>query len=87
MHIGLPVIASDSVGAAAGGLVRENETGFVVPERNVSALADALRRVARDDALVARLGTAGRAHAATYTFDRMADAFSEAVTYARAQHD
>ena len=30
MHQGRPVIASDSVGAAAGGLVRDGETGIVV---------------------------------------------------------
>ena len=31
MSRGLPVIASDAVGAAAGGLVRDGETGLVVP--------------------------------------------------------
>src|SRR5579883_3483923 len=31
---GVPVIATDAVGAAAGGLVRDGETGFVVPERS-----------------------------------------------------
>jgi glycosyltransferase involved in cell wall biosynthesis len=31
MHQGRPVIATDAVGAAAGGLVRDGETGLVVP--------------------------------------------------------
>ena len=42
MSCGLPVIATDAVGAAAGGLVVNNETGLVVPERNTAALAAAL---------------------------------------------
>ena len=34
MHAGVPVVASDAVGAAAGGLVRDGRNGFVVPERD-----------------------------------------------------
>ena len=37
MHAGLPVIATDAVGAAAGGLVRDGHNGYVVPERNPEA--------------------------------------------------
>ena len=43
MHAGLPVVATDAVGAAAGGLVRDGENGFVVPERDADALAAAVR--------------------------------------------
>ena len=34
MHAGLPVIATDAVGAAAGGLVRHDSNGLIVPERD-----------------------------------------------------
>ena len=59
MNRGLAVIASDAVGAVAGGLVRDGETGVVVPARDSGALAAAIERLAADDSLRARLGTAG----------------------------
>jgi len=55
------VIATTAVGAAAGGLVRHEETGIVVPAGDAAALASALRRLHGDPALRARLGAAGRA--------------------------
>jgi glycosyltransferase involved in cell wall biosynthesis len=58
---GVPVIATDAVGAAAGGLVRNEETGLVVPAGDATALAAALRRLHRDPELRTRLGEAGRA--------------------------
>jgi glycosyltransferase involved in cell wall biosynthesis len=57
---GVPVIATTAVGAAAGGLVRHEETGLVVPAGDEAALAGALRRLHDDPALRARLGAAGR---------------------------
>ncbi len=57
---GVPVIATTAVGAAAGGLVRHEETGLVVPAGDEAALAAALRRLRDDPALRARLGAAGR---------------------------
>ena len=56
----LPVVVSD-----AGGLpevVRDGETGLVVPRDDVPALQAALKRLVLDEALRDRLGRAGRAH-------------------------
>ena len=56
----LPVVVSD-----AGGLpevVRDGETGLVVPRNDVAALQAALERLVLDAALRARLGRAGRLH-------------------------
>jgi glycosyltransferase involved in cell wall biosynthesis len=58
---GVPVIATTAVGAAAGGLVRHEETGLVVPAGDDAALAAALRRLHDEPELRARLGAAGRA--------------------------
>lgn len=52
------------VASAAGGLpeiVVHEETGLLVPPDDPAALAEAIRRVLRDDALARRLGAAGRA--------------------------
>ncbi len=48
MNRGLPVIASDAVGAAAGGLVRDGRNGLIVPAGDPIALAAAMRRLAGD---------------------------------------
>ena len=40
---GVPVITSEAVGAAAGGLVEHNVNGIIVQEKDEIALADALK--------------------------------------------
>jgi glycosyltransferase involved in cell wall biosynthesis len=76
---GVPVIASDAVGAVAGGLVRHERTGLVVPAGDVPALAAALRRLYDDPALRARLGAAGREAVKAYTHDAWAAGVSSAL--------
>ncbi|MEV6929239.1 glycosyltransferase family 4 protein [Dactylosporangium sp. NPDC051485] len=56
---GLPVLAGDSGGAPDA--VRDGETGFVVPGRDVKAVAERLITLLRDRELAARMGAAGRA--------------------------
>ena len=82
MHAGLPVIATDAVGAAAGGLVHDGQNGYVVPERNPERLGDAMRRLLGDPESAARMGRQARVDAAEFNYDRMADAFQSAVEYA-----
>jgi glycosyltransferase involved in cell wall biosynthesis len=82
MHQARPMIVSDAVGAAAGGLVRDGETGLVVPAGDAPALAAAISRLLADAALRARLGSAAREAVATYTPDAMATAFGRALAAA-----
>jgi glycosyltransferase involved in cell wall biosynthesis len=82
MHAGLPVVASDAVGAAAGGLVRDGQNGFVVPEANPDALAGALRRLVDDRELALKLGEAARRDVQAFNYERMAGAFRAAVEHA-----
>jgi glycosyltransferase involved in cell wall biosynthesis len=79
MHQRLPVIATTAVGAAAGGLVRHERNGLVVPAGDAAALAAALRRLHDDPPLAARLGAAAREDAAAFTFDAWAAGVSEAL--------
>ena len=67
MHFGTPVIASDAVGAVAGGLVSDGRTGLVAPADDATALAERLRALAADPDLRTRLGEAGREAVAAYT--------------------
>jgi glycosyltransferase involved in cell wall biosynthesis len=78
MNKGLPVIASDAVGAVAGGLMRDGRNGLVVPAGDSDALARAMVRLAQDPSLRARLGAAGAGDVRDYTYEAWAGGFSEA---------
>jgi len=79
MNRGLPVIASDAVGAAAGGLVRDGRNGLVVPAGDADALAAAIARLAGDESLRTRLGAAAAVDVRAYGHDAWARGFSEAL--------
>jgi glycosyltransferase involved in cell wall biosynthesis len=80
MNRGLAVIASDAVGAAAGGLVRDGETGLVVRAGDAGALAEAISRLAGDPGLRVSLAAAGRSAVAEYTYEAWAEGFSRALS-------
>jgi glycosyltransferase involved in cell wall biosynthesis len=82
MHQGRPVIATDAVGAVAGGLVRDGETGLVVPSGDAARLAAAITLLLEDAPLRETLGDAARSAVSAYTYDAMADAFGRALATA-----
>ncbi len=73
------MIASDAVGAAAGGLVRHEHTGLVVPAGDVQALRAAIHRLHDDAGLRRTLGLNARREVAAYTFDAWAQGMSRAL--------
>lgn len=79
MNQSTPVIASDQVGAAAGGLVRHERNGLVVPAGDAGALAGALRRLHDDAGLRTALGAAARRDVAAYTHEAWASGFDAAL--------
>ncbi|HJU89747.1 MAG TPA: glycosyltransferase family 4 protein [Gemmatimonadaceae bacterium] len=78
---GTPVVASNSPGLRES--VRDGETGFLVRHADVSAMADAFRRLAESPELVGRLAVGARAFAERFTWDDAArqteDHLSEVV--------
>ena len=80
MNQRVPIIATDAVGAAAGGLVRDGRNGLVVPAGDADALATALRALHGDRELRARLGENGARDVAAYTHAAWADAFAQALS-------
>jgi glycosyltransferase involved in cell wall biosynthesis len=60
MHQGTPVIASDAVGAAAGGLVEDGRNGLIAPAGDAQALATRIRTLAVNAELRHQLGEAAR---------------------------
>jgi len=85
MHQGTPVIATTAVGAAAGGLVADGETGLVIAPGDPAAVATAIDRLLADPELRERLGSAGRTAVSAYTYEAMAAAFARALQIAGAR--
>jgi glycosyltransferase involved in cell wall biosynthesis len=74
MTAGLPVVASRVGGVLE--VVRDGETGLLVPPDDPGALGATLRRLIADPALAGRLGAAAHADvSARYSFDRMVAGF------------
>lgn len=73
---GAPVIATNSGGATD--IVRDGETGLLVPERDVRALANAIEKMLSDRALARQLAHAGAQFVgAHFTAERVAEQFAE----------
>ncbi|MCC6588027.1 MAG: glycosyltransferase family 4 protein [Bryobacterales bacterium] len=83
---GVPVIATDAVGAAAGGLVQDGVNGFVVPERNAAALAKAITRILSDATLRDQLSDGARRTIAGWDNEQMVQGFRAAIDYAMRTH-
>ncbi len=90
MRARLPAIASAIAGSGVGFVVRDGETGLLVPPGDAAALANALRRLAADAGLRARMGAAGaQCWQQEFTLDRAADrvlALYEQVLSAKPVH-
>lgn len=76
---GLPVIASDAVGAAAGGLVQHGVNGLIVPEQDSGTLARALADLLDQPELRRSMGEAARAAVGLWTNEQMVEGFLQAV--------
>jgi glycosyltransferase involved in cell wall biosynthesis len=76
MSFGIPLVVT-----AVGGnpeLVRDGESGFLVPPKDVTSFADAVVRVLRDPALASRFGRAGRAVVERdFALDTVAERYAE----------
>lgn len=79
MNCGLPVIASTAVGATAGGLVIDGQTGRVVREGDPRGLAAAMSELASQPHLRARLGRQASEHVLRWNYDAAAEAFDAGV--------
>jgi glycosyltransferase involved in cell wall biosynthesis len=81
MNQGVPVIATEAVGAAAAGLVQSGVNGFVVPERDSAALAQALERILSDAKLREQMSQNARRIIGQCDNNRMVQGFQEAIEY------
>jgi glycosyltransferase involved in cell wall biosynthesis len=82
MNQGCPVVTTDAVGAAAGGLVQDGINGRVVPERDPEALTAALQSLLDQPDLRHRMSQNSRAVVAGWDNERMVVGFRKALEYA-----
>lgn len=66
MASGLPTVCADATGSSS--LVLHEQTGYLVPDRNVDVYADRVRKLVHDAALRQQMGMAARAEAVTYSW-------------------
>jgi len=78
---GVPVVTTSAVGAAMGGLVVDGENGFVVPERNSTAIGLALSQLLDHPETRDRFSADARSCIALWDQDHMVEAFSDAIEY------
>jgi glycosyltransferase involved in cell wall biosynthesis len=83
---GVPVVVTDAVGAAAGGLVEDGVNGYIVPERDSAALGSAIGRILADSDLRERLSHAARETIRGWDNERMVQGFREAIEFACRSH-
>jgi glycosyltransferase involved in cell wall biosynthesis len=80
MNQALAIIATDAVGAAAGGLVRDRHNGLIVPAGDSRALAQAIAQLTADPSLRSRLGSEGATDVLAFSHDAWAQGFSHALS-------
>jgi glycosyltransferase involved in cell wall biosynthesis len=79
MHQGTPILASDAVGAVAGGLVRDGRNGLVAPAGDADALAARIRSLAENPELRERLGRAAREDVGGFTYRAWVEGVRQAL--------
>jgi glycosyltransferase involved in cell wall biosynthesis len=87
MNQACPVITTDAVGAAAGGLVRDGKSGFIVPEKNSAVLKNAIEILLKNPELRKRMGRFSREIVKNWTPEEMLKGFSQAINYACRKYD
>ncbi len=78
---GVPVVTTEAVGAAAGGLVQEAGNGYIVPEKNSAVLAARIQQILNRPDLRQRLGEEARRTVAGWDNQRMVQGFRQAADY------
>jgi glycosyltransferase involved in cell wall biosynthesis len=81
MQFGKPVIATPRV-AAAYDLIRQGVNGFIVPENDIQALAEAINKIISNEELAKRMGQKSKEIISKgYTYEHMAEGFKKAIKY------
>ncbi len=81
MYFKNPVIATDAVGAASD-MIHDGENGFMVPEKDASALAQCMDKILEDDNLTHKMGLESyKIIQERFRYVNMVNGFESAVRY------
>jgi len=78
---GCPVVVTDAVGAGVGGLVNHGVNGFIVPERNAQALANAIEKILSDNIIYSKISQNAQEEIKQWNYERQTQGFLDAVKY------
>jgi len=81
MNQACPIITTNAVGAAVGGLVIDNKNGFIVPERHSVALKNAIEILLKNPELRKRMGKFSKEIIKGWTPEKMLKGFNQAIDY------
>jgi glycosyltransferase involved in cell wall biosynthesis len=85
MSVGKPLVVTDAVGAVPE-LVRDGVNGFVVKDRNIIELADALSKILSDERLRKKMGNKSKEiFDEKISLDGQVEAFKTAIDFVRRQ--
>ena len=79
MNQGCPVIATNAVGAAVGGLLVDEITGYIIDENNPSQLSNAILFLLKDLKLSRKIRNYNITEIKKWTYHRMASGFIAAI--------
>lgn len=85
LNQGVPVIATDAVGAVAGGLIQDGYNGIIVKEQNARELAAAMRRLISQPELRQRMSVDAKNSIQAWTYERNVQGYHDAIHYALAR--
>ncbi|BDZ68509.1 glycosyltransferase family 4 protein [Methanobacterium ferruginis] len=81
MYFKKPVIATEAVGAACD-MIKDNENGFIVPEKDADALAQSMVKILEDDDLKLEMGQKSYEIIQNkFRYHNMVNGFKQAVEY------
>lgn len=83
---GVPVIATDAVGAAAGGLIQDGYNGFIVKEQNPLELAGAMDRLISNPTLRQSMSVHAKDFIQDWNYPRNVQGYHDAIKYVLARH-
>ena len=87
MSFGKPVIATDMVGSSYE-LIHDGINGYVVPQRQVSPLYEAIKRAISNPELEGKMGAESkRIIAGGYTYKHMANGFKQAIEFVQQKYN
>lgn len=81
MYFGKPIIATNSVGAAFD-MIKNNENGFIVPEKDIDALYNSMKTILSNPKMEMEMGVESkRIIEEKYQYTNMVDGFKNAVEW------